>query len=103
MFQVISMKQLEMYLSQGVKMTLLDVRSPLEFDAGFLKGAVNIPLEELEFRAGELSRDRPVVVYCAHGSKSLMAARMLDQLGFQAVSCAGGLASYRGRYLTQPR
>lgn len=98
MFSMISMKQLEMYLMQGSDMVLLDVRSPEEFMSGHLRGAVNIPMEELECRMDELSRDRPIIIYCGHGSKSLMAARFLDRMGFLVMAAAGGLASYRGNY-----
>ncbi len=105
MFSMISMKQLEVYLtrklSRELELTLLDVRSPEEFWSGYLAGAVNIPMEELEERAWELSRDRPVIVYCGHGSKSLMAARVLDRMGYLVMAAAGGLASYRGRYFLE--
>ena len=98
MIRMISMRQLESYLAKKADMILLDVRSPEEYREGALKGAVNIPLEELEIRIGELDPDRPVVVYCARGSKSLIAARFLDENGFWAIACAGGLAGYRGRF-----
>lgn len=98
MFQMISMKQLEMYLERNLDMTLLDVREAHEFVSGHLMGAVNIPMEELEYRGCELSREHPVLVYCAHGSKSLMAARFLDRMGYNVAAAAGGLTSYRGRF-----
>ena len=106
MFSMISMGQLEMYLERKLEdqldFTLLDVRSRQEFRDGHLAGAVNIPLEEAELWAGNslvgLSYNLPVIVYCGHGSKSLIAARMLDQMGFLVLAAAGGLASYRGKY-----
>ena len=98
MIRMISMMQLESYLTRKTDMILLDVRSPEEYADGALRGAVNIPLEELEDRAVELDRGRPVVTYCERGSKSLMAARLLDEMGFWAIACAGGLAGYRGRF-----
>ena len=98
MIRMISMMQLETYLNKKHDMVLLDVRSAEEFSDGALKGAVNIPLEELESRFWELNPDRPVAVYCERGNKSLMAARFLDEQGFWAMACAGGLAAYRGRF-----
>ncbi len=98
MIRMISMMQLETYLNKKQDMILLDVRSAEEFSYGALKGAINIPLEELEDRVGELNPERPVVVYCGRGSKSLIAARLLDEKGFWALACAGGLAGYRGRF-----
>lgn len=106
MFSMISMRQLEMYLDRKLNheldFILLDVRSPGEFMDGHLAGAVNIPMEELEVWAGGsldgISYDNPVIVYCGHGSKSLMAARILDRMGYLVMAAAGGLASYRGKY-----
>lgn len=102
MFSMISMYQLEMYLerkwNRELDFTLLDVRSPEEFLNGHLEGAVNIPIEKLEERGWEIDSAYPVIVYCGHGSKSLMAARMLDRLGYSVMAAAGGLASYRGKY-----
>lgn len=98
MFQIISMRQLEWHMANRTRMTLLDVREPEEFDRGHLKGAWNIPLEELEERAGELPQDRPIAVYCMHGNRSLMTGRLLDEMGFRVMAAAGGLASYRGRF-----
>ena len=98
MFQMISMKQLEIELTRGTTMTLLDVRTSEEYRAGALQGAVNIPLEDLENRIRDVDKGRPVYVYCGHGNKSLQAARFLDQMGYQVISCAGGLSAYRGRF-----
>lgn len=97
MFQTISMRQLENLLECGAAFTLLDVREREEFARGFLKGAINIPIGELPDRIHEIPRDRPVIVYCAYGSHSLMAARLLDGNGYRVASGAGGLAYYRGR------
>ena len=98
MIRTISMKQLEAYFDSGREFTLLDVREPEQFREGHLEGAVNIPLEELEQRAHELSARAPVVIYCEHGSRSLLAAQILDSLGIAAVSAVGGLVYYRGRH-----
>jgi len=102
MFSMISMMQLEVYLQRkmdrGLEFTLLDVRSPEEFWSGHLTGAVNIPMESLEEQLWKLEREYPVIVYCGHGSKSLLAARLLDRMGYLAMAAAGGLASYRGKY-----
>ncbi|MBR6615602.1 MAG: rhodanese-like domain-containing protein [Lachnospiraceae bacterium] len=102
MFSIISMRQLEWYLDRKrngeLDFTLLDVRSPEEFAAGHLTGAVNLPMESPEGAWRQLDQDDPVIVYCGHGSKSLMAARMLDQMGYLVMASAGGLASYRGKY-----
>lgn len=98
MFQTISAGQLEAYLEGSSRFTLLDVRDRDSYDAGHLEGAVNIPLEELEMRVDEIRRDQPVIVYCGHGSRSMQAARFLDQQGYRAASVVGGLSYYRGAH-----
>ena len=99
MFQTISMGQLENMLNRQQNFTLLDVRSREEFERKHLEGAVNIPLEELEYRYVTLPGGRTVVVYCAYGSQSLLASRFLDSLGIPVVNTSGGLYYYRGTHL----
>lgn len=61
---------------------LVDVRTPEEFAAGHLPGAINLPVQELERRMVELEpQERPVVVYCRSGSRSADAARLLQSAG----------------------
>jgi len=71
--------------------TVVDVRSPAEFRGGAYQGAINVPLGELSAKLGRIPKDRPVVVYCASGSRSAMAARILKRAGYVDVSNAGGL------------
>ena len=76
MFRTISVQQLEHLLDGERTFTLLDVREQREYEAGHLLGAVNLPYEAAG-RSGErrFSKDRPVVIYCAYGGQSLLAAR----------------------------
>lgn len=73
---------------------LVDVRTDGEFRAGHLDGAVNIPVQTLESRLGELEKDRAVVVYCRSGSRSARAKRILEQHGFAKVLDAGAMSSW---------
>ena len=59
--------------------SVADVRPRLEFEAGHLPGAVNIPLDELSDRLGELDPDTPVVAYC-RGPYCLLSAQAVAQL-----------------------
>jgi len=74
---------------------VLDVRTPAEFAAGPMPGAVNIPLDELRQRLEELPRDRPIAVYCQVGQRGYLATRILRQAGFQAANVGGGMKTYR--------
>ncbi|MCS6851750.1 MAG: FAD-dependent oxidoreductase [Gemmataceae bacterium] len=74
---------------------LLDVRTPQEFQAGHIPQAVNIPLDQLRSRLGELPSDRPLTVYCQAGLRGYLATRLLRQKGFDAANISGGYTSYR--------
>jgi rhodanese-related sulfurtransferase len=84
------MEDVKAKLSAGA--TVVDVRSPGEFRAAAYRGARNIPLPELGARLAEIPRDRPVVLYCASGARSALAASVLRRAGFADVVNAGGLA-----------
>lgn len=62
--------------------TLLDVRSPGEFADEHAPGARNIPVDALRARLAELDKSKPVVTYCAVGSRSRQAAAVLRDNGF---------------------
>ncbi|HYV45387.1 MAG TPA: rhodanese-like domain-containing protein [Myxococcaceae bacterium] len=69
---------------------LLDVRSPEEFKSGHIDGAVNIPVQDLEARLGEVGpRERQVVVYCHSGMRSGRAAQVLRGAGYSGVRDLG--------------
>lgn len=69
---------------------LLDTRTEGEFSRGHVPGAVNIPLDELRERIGELPQDGMLFVYCQSGLRSYVACRLLAQRGFDCVNIAGG-------------
>jgi phage shock protein E len=74
---------------------LVDVRTPGEFSAGHIPGALNIPLDQLGGRADELRKDgKPVVVYCASGMRSAQAKRFLVGAGIVEVHDLGGIGRW---------
>jgi len=71
---------------------VVDVRTTEEFSYGAYPGAVNIPLDELEMRMGELGgTDRKIILYCASGSRSSYALKILKAFGFVNLENGGGL------------
>jgi NADPH-dependent 2,4-dienoyl-CoA reductase/sulfur reductase-like enzyme/rhodanese-related sulfurtransferase len=64
---------------------LLDVRNLGEYAAAHLRGALNVPVDELRFRLEEIPRGRPIVVHCYSGFRSHLALRILKQNGFEPV------------------
>jgi rhodanese-related sulfurtransferase/DNA-binding transcriptional regulator YhcF (GntR family) len=86
------------------KVTLLDVRPAVEFAAGHLPGALNIPVEELEDRLDEIPRRREVVAYC-RGPYCVFAheaVRVLQRHGHRAARLTDGVTEWRlaGRPIT---
>jgi rhodanese-related sulfurtransferase len=73
---------------------VVDVREPVEWDAGHIAGAVLIPLGELGTRVGELPRDRRMVIVCRTGSRSAYAADALHGAGYDVVNLRGGLFAW---------
>ena len=74
---------------------LVDVRAPGERQQKRIAGSVGIPLTHLRERLSELPADRPLLVYCAGGYRSSIAASLLQSHGFTQVSeIAGGIAAW---------
>jgi len=76
---------------------VLDVRTQGEYGAGHLVGARHVPLVDLKARMSELERfrERPVLVHCASGSRSQVAAKTLKDAGFKEVfNLQGGMGAW---------
>ena len=89
---VIAPADLVARLSADRAPVLLDVRTPEEFAAGHIPGAINVPYDELASRLAELAeyRDAEVVVYCRTGRRARIAEATLQEAGFSAVSDLDG-------------
>src|SRR5574344_985694 len=74
--------------------TLLDTRTVEEFAHGHIDGFVNIPVDELRERLGELDKHKPVYVICQSGLRSNIACRILAGNGFDCYNCSGGFRFY---------
>jgi NADPH-dependent 2,4-dienoyl-CoA reductase/sulfur reductase-like enzyme/rhodanese-related sulfurtransferase len=73
---------------------MLDVRDPSEYRQGHIEGAVNIPLDELRDRMGEVPKDQEVWVYCYVGQRSYYASRALSQYGYDIKNLSGGFKTF---------
>jgi phage shock protein E len=83
-------------LLQNPQATILDVRSPMEFESDHIEGAINIPVDEITYRTDELKAlTPPFILYCRSGARSSMAAHYMMQAGFTEVYNAGGIADMR--------
>ena len=77
---------------------IIDVRENSEFTGslGHVRGAQLVPLGELQARASEIARDKPVVVVCRSGARSAQALVLLQKAGFSEVAnLAGGMLRWR--------
>ena len=72
----------------------VDVRSASEYASGHLPGAVNIPLEQIEARLDDLSRDVPLVLICQSGKRARMVARLLEPFRKDVMILNGGTSAW---------
>lgn len=93
----ISPEEVRGLLDKRADVTLVDVREQSEFDEGYIPGAVFIPRGFLELRIEDrVRRDAEVVVYCAGGTRSLLAGQTLRRMGYEKVrSLAGGFTKWK--------
>jgi hydroxyacylglutathione hydrolase len=79
---------------------LLDIRNPREWATKHIGGSVNVPLNHLQERIGQIPRDHRIAVHCAGGYRSSIAASILHQNGItHLIEMAGGLAAWEASQL----
>jgi len=91
-------KQAKQYIEENPlgSITVLDVRQPAEYEAGHIPGAQLVPLPEIKDRMNEIDRAKPVVVYCAIGGRSRVAAQMMAGENFREVyNLSGGFKAWQ--------
>jgi rhodanese-related sulfurtransferase len=95
---IIKASELHAALSRGEKIKLVDVREPEEHAESRIEGCALIPLGELTMRARELDREDDIVLYCAHGVRSMHALMALQGLGFEKLrSLEGGIVEWQSQ------
>ncbi len=82
-------------LPRDGSVTLLDVRTPVEFENGAIDGFINIPVDTLRARMGELDPKKPVYVTCQVGLRAYIACRILMQNGYDCYNLSGGYGFYK--------
>lgn len=85
----------ELAAADRSEVCLVDVRTPEEYALGTIDGAVNIPLDDMRGRLGEIDRESDVIVFCAVGLRGYLAQRILLGRGYRRVrNLAGGYKTY---------
>lgn len=93
----ISVEQARSLLNSEPDIQVVDVRQPKEYREGHLPGARLLPVADLDENLDALAKDKPVLVYCAIGGRSKVAAHMLAGRGFEHVlNLSGGFKAWNG-------
>src|SRR5262245_53996654 len=98
----VSPDEVQAKLTSATPPVVLDVREREEFRQGYVPGAVSVPRGFLEMRVEETVPDktRPIIAYCAGGTRSLLAGRILGELGYTNVaSMRGGFTAWKNKGL----
>lgn len=92
----ISAEELLLRMSGDDAPFILDVRTPEEYRAGHVSGAINIPHDQIERGLSELEdqRDRDVVVYCRSGRRAGVAEKVLSKAGFRVLHLQGDMMGW---------
>ena len=86
-YENITPAQVKEKLDRGDSFRLIDVREPNEWNLGRLPGAVHLPRGNLETKVeGIIDRNQRVVIYCARGNRSALAALTMKQMGYENVA-----------------
>jgi rhodanese-related sulfurtransferase len=75
---------------------LVDVRTPAEYESGFIPTAVNIPVSDLPGAMPDAGKDDLIILYCRSGNRSGQAASILRKEGFTNISDFGGISRWKG-------
>jgi len=95
----ITVQDLKKLMNDDSTLVILDVRTPAELTGslGKIDNVINIPIQELEDRIGELSKykEKQIAVICRSGNRSNTGTRILRENGYNAKNVLGGMIEYR--------
>ncbi|MBR6258740.1 MAG: rhodanese-like domain-containing protein [Oscillospiraceae bacterium] len=104
-YRSVSQEEAARLMASEKNYIILDVRRPDEFDSGHIKGAINIPNEEIdeETEIPQLpDKDQLIFVYCRAGHRSKEASQKLFNMGYTAIVEFGGIETWEGEIETSP-
>lgn len=81
-------------LKAGEKLQVVDVRTPVEYAYGHIRGAANIPLDRIRDELPGIGRDQAVVLVCQVGSRSIVACRRVMDTHTAVLNLAGGMSAW---------
>lgn len=83
-YKLIPFEQARMMI-ENEQVTLMDVRTPNEYDLMHIKNAINMPVDEIEKRIFTYEQTAPIMVYCSSGARSKTAIQILNGLGYNNI------------------
>lgn len=94
MYKNINFEQAKLVIDNELVL-ILDVRTEEEFVTGHIVNAINIPVDELEYRISELKEKEAIIlVYCKSGARSVVACEILESNGFDNIYNIGGVVDW---------
>lgn len=93
-----SVQKFKEQMSNNKNLIILDVRTPAELEGplGKIDGVINIPVQDLENRIGEIEKYKSsdIAIICRSGNRSKVATEMLLKKGYKAKNVLGGMLDY---------
>ncbi|WP_377887796.1 rhodanese-like domain-containing protein [Alkalihalobacillus sp. R86527] len=83
-------------LTNGEKMSIVDVRGPEEVATGKIPNAYNLPVNEIQTRMNELDKNKKHIIVCQSGGRSSMASMVLKSNGYRVLNMTGGMQEWTG-------
>jgi rhodanese-related sulfurtransferase len=99
MFQTIPIWEIDNYIDYKDNIMIIDLRNRQSYRKSHIKGAVNLPYEEMESWINSMQKDKLLIFYCARGGQSMMVCRNLEPYGYHVLNIANGIAYYKGKYM----
>ncbi|WP_257669348.1 rhodanese-like domain-containing protein [Parapedobacter tibetensis] len=94
----ITVEELKAKIDNNEDFQLIDVREPFEYETSHINGE-NIPLAEVILEQGKIAKDKPVVVHCRSGKRSMQAILLLEREGFDNLAnLKGGILAWRDAF-----
>lgn len=100
-YKRISMDEAKALMEESEGYILLDVRTKEEYESGYIPGAINIPLSDINENVVSSLPDKSqmILVYCRSGNRSRQASDKLSRLGYTNIIEIGGINSWKGEII----
>ena len=104
-YKQMTMTEAQQWMAENGDYILLDVRTPEEYAAGYIPGAINLPVETIGEQPVEAlpNKEQTILVYCRSGNRSKKAAGKLVQQGYTAIIEIGGIQDWPGELTLPPQ